>query len=150
NDLVGRKTLRDGGAVAKALIAEIGETVAALGKLDGAAAASMKVQLEKGAKALSSVVDYVLANAKQDPNAVFAGSVPYLKLAGVVLCGWQMARALVAAQANRASDPAFFDAKIAIAQLYAEQVLVQAGALEASIVGTKGNEGVLALTEDQF
>ncbi|WP_322037805.1 acyl-CoA dehydrogenase, partial [Burkholderia cepacia] len=147
NDLVGRKTLRDGGAVAKALIAEIGETVAALGKLDGAAAASMKVQLEKGAKALSSVVDYVLANAKQDPNAVFAGSVPYLKLAGVVLCGWQMARALVAAQANRASDPAFFGAKIAIAQLYAEQVLVQAGALEASIVGTKGNEGVLALTE---
>ncbi|WP_196486952.1 acyl-CoA dehydrogenase C-terminal domain-containing protein, partial [Burkholderia cepacia] len=89
-------------------------------------------------------------NAKQDPNAVFAGSVPYLKLAGVVLCGWQMARALVAAQANRASDPAFFDAKVAIAQLYAEQVLVQAGALEASIVGTKGNEGVLALTEDQF
>ncbi|WP_321912992.1 acyl-CoA dehydrogenase family protein, partial [Burkholderia cepacia] len=66
NDLVGRKTLRDGGAVAKALIAEIGETVAALGKLDGAAAASVKVQLEKGAKALSSVVDYVLANAKQD------------------------------------------------------------------------------------
>ncbi|WP_175914565.1 acyl-CoA dehydrogenase C-terminal domain-containing protein, partial [Burkholderia metallica] len=86
----------------------------------------------------------------QDPNAVFAGSVPYLKLAGVVLCGWQMGRALVAAQAQRASDPAFFDAKIAIAQCYAEHVLVQAGALEASIVGTKGNEGVLALTEDQF
>ncbi|WP_174982958.1 acyl-CoA dehydrogenase, partial [Burkholderia lata] len=150
NDLVGRKTMRDGGAVAKALIVEIGETVAALGKLDGAAAASVKAQLEKGAKALSSVVDYVVANVKQDPNAVFAGSVPYLKLAGVVLCGWQMGRALVAAQANRASDPAFFDAKIAIAQCYAEHVLVQAGAFEASIVGTKGNEGVLALTEDQF
>ncbi|WP_423760122.1 acyl-CoA dehydrogenase [Burkholderia sp. NLJ2] len=150
NDLVGRKTMRDGGAVAKALIAEIGETVAALGRLDGAAAASMKAQLEKGAQALSSVVDYVVANVKQDPNAVFAGSVPYLKLAGVVLCGWQMARALVAAQANRASDPAFFDAKIAIAQCYAEHILVQAGALEASIVGAKGNESVLALTEDQF
>ncbi|RDS98065.1 acyl-CoA dehydrogenase, partial [Burkholderia contaminans] len=150
NDLVGRKTMRDGGAVAKALIAEIGDTVAALGKLDGAAAASVKAQLEKGAKALSSVVDYVVANVKQDPNAVFAGSVPYLKLAGVVLCGWQMGRALVAAHANRASDPAFFDAKIAIAQCYAEHVLVQAGAFEASIVGTKGNEGVLALTEDQF
>jgi len=150
NDLVGRKTLRDGGAVAKALIAEIGDTLAALGKLDGAAAASMKAQLEKGARALSSVVDYVLANAKQDPNAVFAGSVPYLKLAGVVLCGWQMARALLAAHANRAHDTAFHDAKIAIAQCYAEHVLVQAGALEASIVGAKGNESVLALTEDQF
>jgi hypothetical protein len=45
---------------------------------------------------------------------------------------------------------AFYDAKIAIAQCYAEHVLVQAGALEASIVGAKGNQGVLALTEDQF
>ncbi|MDR8921304.1 3-methylmercaptopropionyl-CoA dehydrogenase [Burkholderia multivorans] len=150
NDLVGRKTLRDGGAVARALIAEIGETVAALGKLDGAAAASMKAQLEQGAQALSSVVDYVLANAKQDPNAVFLGSVPYLKLAGIVLCGWQMARALVAADAQRANDPAFFDAKIAIAQCYAENVLVQANGLAASIVGAKNGQGVLAMTEDQF
>jgi hypothetical protein len=71
---------------------------------------------------------------------VFAGSVPYLKLAGVVLCGWQMARALLAADANRASDAAFYGAKIAIAQFYAEHVLVQAGALEASIVGAKGNQ----------
>ncbi|WP_241295949.1 acyl-CoA dehydrogenase C-terminal domain-containing protein, partial [Burkholderia stabilis] len=42
------------------------------------------------------------------------------------------------------------DAKIAIAQCYAEHILVQASGLEASIVGTKGNESVLALTEDQF
>ncbi|KWB19568.1 acyl-CoA dehydrogenase [Burkholderia ubonensis] len=150
NDLVGRKTVRDGGAVAKALLGEIGQTVDALAKLDGAAAASMKAQLEKGARSLSAVVDYVVANTKQDPNAVFAGSVPYLKLAGVVLCGWQMGRALVVAQANRANDPAFYDAKIAIAQFYAEHILVQAGGFEASIVGAKGGEGVLALTEDQF
>ncbi|KVO15807.1 acyl-CoA dehydrogenase [Burkholderia ubonensis] len=150
NDLVGRKTVRDGGAVAKALLGEIGQTVDALAKLDGAAAATMKAQLEKGARSLSAVVDYVVANTKQDPNAVFAGSVPYLKLAGVVLCGWQMARALVVAQANRANDPAFYDAKIAIAQFYAEHILVQAGGFEASIVGAKGGEGVLALTEDQF
>ncbi|KVO35312.1 acyl-CoA dehydrogenase [Burkholderia ubonensis] len=150
NDLVGRKTVRDGGAVAKALLGEIGQTVDALAKLDGAAAATMKAQLEKGARSLSAVVDYVVANTKQDPNAVFAGSVPYLKLAGVVLCGWQMARALVVAQANRANDPSFYDAKIAIAQFYAEHILVQAGGFEASIVGAKGGEGVLALTEDQF
>ncbi|WP_196484984.1 acyl-CoA dehydrogenase family protein, partial [Burkholderia stagnalis] len=80
NDLVGRKTVRDGGAVAKALIGEIGQTAEALGKLDSAAAASTKAQLEKGARALSAVVDYVVANTKRDPNAVFAGSVPYLKL----------------------------------------------------------------------
>lgn len=150
NDLIGRKTVRDGGAVAKALLAEIAQTVEALGELDSAAAASMKTQLERSARALSAVVDYVVENTKRDPDAVFAGSVPYLRLAGVVLCGWQMARAMLAAHARRADDPAFYDAKIAIAQCYAEHILVQAAGLEASVLGAKRGEGVLALTEDQF
>ncbi|KGV74876.1 acyl-CoA dehydrogenase [Burkholderia pseudomallei] len=150
NDLVGRKTARDGGAVAKALIGEIRQTAEALGAHDGPTFTAMKTQLENGARALSAVVDFVVANVKGDPNAVFAGSVPYLKLAGVVLCGWQMARALLVAQQKRADDPKFYDAKIALAQFYAEHILAQAGGLEASIVGAKGGQGVFALTEDQF
>ncbi len=129
NDLVGRKTARDGGAVAKALIGEIRQTAEALGAHDGPAFTAMKTQLENGARALSAVVDFVVANVKGDPNAVFAGSVPYLKLAGVVLCGWQMARALLVAQQKRADDPRFYDAKIALAQFYAEHILAQAGGL---------------------
>ncbi|EIP88637.1 acyl-CoA dehydrogenase domain protein [Burkholderia humptydooensis MSMB43] len=150
NDLVGRKTARDGGAVAKAIVGEIRQTVEALGAHDGPAFAAMKVQLENGARALSAVVDFVVANVKGDPNAVFAGGVPYLKLAGIVLCGWQMARALLVAQQKRADDPKFYDAKIAIAQFYAEHILAQASGFEASIVGAKGGQGVFALTEDQF
>ncbi|KDB05934.1 Isovaleryl-CoA dehydrogenase [Burkholderia sp. lig30] len=150
NDLVGRKTVRDGGAVAKALLGEIAQTVDALGRAEGVAAASMKARLEQGARALAAAVDFVVENAKRDPNAVFAGSVPYLKLAGIVLCGWQMARGLLAAQRRRADDPAFHDAKIAIAQFYAEHILVQAGGLEASIVSAKSGQSVLALAEDQF
>ena len=150
NDLIGRKTLRDGGAVAKKLLADVAQTIEALAAREGAAFASMREQLANGHRALNAAVDYVLANAKSDPNAVFAGSVPYLKLAGVVLCGWQMARALLAAAANEASDPSFYSAKMATARFYAEHVLPQAGAFEASIVSAKGGEGVLALTEDQF
>jgi 3-(methylthio)propanoyl-CoA dehydrogenase len=150
NDLVGRKTVRDGGAVARVLLAEIAGTVEALGKVDGAAAASVAAQLKKGAEALANVVEFVVANTKRDPNAVFMGSVPYLKLAGIVLCGWQMARALLAAQRNRADDPAFFDAKIAIAQFYAEHVLPLAGGIEASILAARNGEGVLAMSEEQF
>jgi hypothetical protein len=150
NDLIGRKTLRDGGKVAKELLAGIAETVEALGAQQGAAFASMKTQLAQGQRALGAVVDFVVANAKGDPNAVFAGSVPYLKLAGIVLGGWQMARAQLAAAARRAQDPAFHDAKIATARFYAEHVLPQAAALEVAIVNAKGGEGVLALSEDQF
>ncbi|MFX1734549.1 acyl-CoA dehydrogenase [Paraburkholderia sp. A1RI_3L] len=150
NDLIGRKTVRDGGAVAKALIAEIGQTVEALGANEGAAFGAMRTQLAQGQRALQSVVEYVVANAKGDPNAVFAGSVPYLKLAGIVLGGWQMARAMLAAASKRAEDPAFYEAKIATAQFFAQHVLPQAGALEVSIVSAKGGEGVFALAEDQF
>jgi alkylation response protein AidB-like acyl-CoA dehydrogenase len=150
NDLIGRKTLRDGGAVAKSLLDGIAQTVEALGSQQSAACKSMRQQLQQGHRALAAAVEFVVANTKRDPNAVFAGSVPYLKLAGIVLGGWQMARALLVAQDKRAEDPSFYGAKIATAQFYAEHVLPQASALEAAIVSAKGDEGVLALSEDQF
>ncbi|WP_246797083.1 acyl-CoA dehydrogenase [Burkholderia perseverans] len=150
NDLVGRKTARDGGAVAKALAAAIGETVEALGVHDTPACAAMRRHLSDGLKSFEAVVEFVVANTKGDPNAVFLGSVPYLKLAGIVLGGWQMARALLAAGRLRADDAAFYDAKIAIAQFYAQHVLVQAPGIAASIVTASGADSVLALTEDQF
>ncbi|CAN7431999.1 acyl-CoA dehydrogenase [Trinickia sp. LjRoot230] len=150
NDLVGRKTLRDGGAVARQLIARIDETIKALATRDGAAFASMREQLGAGRRAFAAAVDFMLANAKRDPNAVFAGSVPYLELAGVVLSGWQMARAMLVAARDEATDPSFFGAKIATARFFAEHILPRAGALEVAIVSNKGDEGVLALSEDQF
>ncbi len=150
NDLIGRKTVRDGGKVAKALLAEVAQTVEALGSQPGAAFESMKTYLAQGERSLSAVVDFVVANTKRDPNAVFAGSVPYLKLAGIVLGGWQMARALLVANQKRDEDPQFYGAKIATAQFYAEHVLPLASALEASIVSAKGGEGVLGLSADQF
>jgi len=150
NDLVGRKTLRDGGAVAQAFVDEIGQTLAQLGGHEGAAFKSMAKHLALGQQALASVVGFVLANAKRDPNAVFAGSVPYLRLAGIVLGGWQMARAMLVSQRLMQDDPKFHGAKIATAQCYAEHVLPQAVALEAAIVSANGAEGMLALSEDQF
>jgi alkylation response protein AidB-like acyl-CoA dehydrogenase len=150
NDLIGRKTVRDGGKVAKSLLAGVAETIEALGAQQGAAFDSMKTYLAQGHRSLSAAVDFVVANTKSDPNAVFAGSVPYLKLAGVVLGGWQMARALLVAAEKRDEDPSFYGAKIATAQFYAEHVLPLASALEASIVSAKGGESVLALSEDQF
>jgi hypothetical protein len=150
NDLIGRKTVRDGGKVAKSLLADIAATLEALGSQQGPAFDSMKKYLAQGHRSLSAAVDFVLANTKGDPNAVFAGSVPYLKLGGIVLGGWQMARALLAAARKLEEDPAFYGAKIATAQFYAEHVLPQAWALEVSIVSAKGGESVLALSDNQF
>ncbi|HZS80612.1 MAG TPA: acyl-CoA dehydrogenase, partial [Herbaspirillum sp.] len=154
NDLVGRKTVRDGGAVARGIIAQIRKTEAALGAVSGDHGDDLQAigkRLVDGSRALEEVVDYVVTGIRSDIKAVFSGSVPYLKLAGVVLGGWQMARAaLVAVGRLRAGegDAQFYEAKIATARFYADHVLTQASSLRTSIV--EGSAGVLALTEDQF
>ncbi len=150
NDLIGRKTVRDGGATARAILAQMDQTIAQLAERDGQAFKSMHRHLSAGSLALARVVEFMVAKVKSDPNAVFAGSVPYLKLAGIVLGGWQMARALLVASDKRSEDEAFYGAKIATAQFFAEHILSQAPGIEASIVSGNGQEGYLALSEDQF
>jgi len=150
NDLIGRKTLRDGGATAKAILQQVAATAETLRGHPQPAAQAMAQQLARGGEALAKVIEFVLANAKSDPNAVFAGSVPYLKLAGIVLGGWQMARALLVAQAKHDEDVAFYSVKIATAHFYADHILSQASALEASIVTANGQESILALDSALF
>jgi butyryl-CoA dehydrogenase len=151
NDLVGRKTVRDGGAVAKAIIAQVRATEAQLGELSGADFQAMQRHLAEGSAALEAVVEYVVANMKADIKAVFAGSVPYLKLAGIVLGGWQMARAAIVAQqklGEGSGDASFYKAKIATARFFADHILSQAPGLRATIID--GSAGVMALSEEQF
>ena len=133
NDLVGRKTVRDGGAVAKALCARLAATeqdLLALGQEDGLV---MRDALQQGRLALEATIDYLVANARTQVKPVYAGAVNYLRLAGLVLGGWQLARALLVAQARMAEDPLFFGAKVTTARFYAEALLPQAQALAASV-----------------
>ena len=150
NDLIGRKTVRDGGATAQAIFAQMDQAIALLADREGQAFTSMHRHLSAGSLSLARVVEFMVAKVKSDPNAVFAGSVPYLKLAGIVFGGWQMARALLVASDKRGEDEAFYGAKIATAQFFAEHILSQAPGIEASVVSGNGQEGYLALSEDQF
>ena len=149
NDLVGRKTARDGGRVAKGIAAQVAETEAGLSA--SAAARSVKKRLGAAREAFEQVVDFVVAESKGDPNAVFAGSVPYLMLAGNLVAGWQMARALLAAERLLAAgegDPGFLAAKVATARFYAEHLLSRAPAQRDAIV--EGAESVMAMELDAF
>jgi 3-(methylthio)propanoyl-CoA dehydrogenase len=150
NDLVGRKTARDGGATARAIAGQIEATVGELNRRGSVAAKAMGKRLEAGRRALVDVVDFVVAQGKGNPNAVFAGSVPYLMLAGTVVAGWQMARALLAAEDQFAAgeDAEFMRAKIVTARFYADHILVKAQALRDSIV--EGAEPVTSLALESF
>ena len=101
--------------------------------------------------ALQQVVEFVATTMKADIKAVFAGSVPYLKMAGVVFGGWQMVHAAQIAQQQLVSgdaDASFCNAKIATARFFADYYLTTAVASRDAIV--EGSAGVLALAEEQF
>jgi alkylation response protein AidB-like acyl-CoA dehydrogenase len=150
NDLIGRKTARDGGAVARAVAAQIESTERALAGRGSAASKAMHKRLAAARRAFVDVVDFVTAGTKGNPNAVFAGSVPYLMLAGNLVAGWQMARALIAAEDHLAAgtDPAFMQAKIATARCYADHILSRVPGLRDTVVD--GAEGVTGMALEAF
>jgi alkylation response protein AidB-like acyl-CoA dehydrogenase len=156
NDLVGRKTLRDGGQTAKAIARQIVVTETELQKSASPDAVAVAQRLKAARVAFLDVVAFVLAHTKTQPNAVFAGSVPYLMLAGKLVAGWQLAQSLLVAEAQlglmgltaQDVDAAFMQAKITTARFYADHVLVQAQSLRDSIL--EGADSVTALAVDAF
>ncbi|HMX09425.1 MAG TPA: acyl-CoA dehydrogenase [Burkholderiaceae bacterium] len=150
NDLIGRKTARDGGQSAKAIAGQIELTEADLAARNDAAAQSFAKRLKAAREAFIEVVDFVAGQTKASPNAVFAGSVPYLMLAGNLMAGWQMGRAMLAAQdaINEGEEVEFMQAKVATARFYAEHILTRVPALRDSILD--GGESACALPLDAF
>ncbi len=153
NDLVGRKTARDGGRTAQALAAQIQATEAQLLAGDAHAQAVAR-RLAAARQAFLDVVGFVCAGSKSSPNAVFAGSVPYLMLAGNLMAGWQMARALLAAQDLLASGEGaqwgtpFLQAKITTARFYADHILSKAPGQRDAIV--EGADSVTDMALEAF
>ena len=150
NDLVGRKTARDGGRMALAIAKQIAGTETQLGARDSVAAHVMARKLEAARVAFEQVVVFIAGHTNSNPNVAFAGSVPYMMLAGNLVAGWQMARALIAAEDRLAAgeDAAFMTAKIATARFYAEHILTRVGGLRDAIVD--GGDSVTALALEAF
>ena len=147
NDLVGRKTSRDGGQTAKALAAQVAQTEAELAASASVDAHVMAQRLKAAREAFTEVVDYVAGNTKAHPNDVFAGSVPYLMLAGNLMAGWQLGRALLVALTPeaQAQDAAFMAAKVTTARFYADHILSKAPGIRDSIVHGASSVNAMAL-----
>jgi hypothetical protein len=151
NDLIGRKTARDAGAAARAVLVEINKVAT---ELSASAENELKATgkaLAASAAALGEAIDWVVANYGGATRAAHAAAVPYLRLWGLVAGGWQLGRAaLIAAQriAEGSGDVAFYRGKIVTARFYAACLLPQAAALSHAI--THGSETVLALADEQF
>ena len=150
NDFVGRKTARDGGTAAKAIAARIEATEQALAASPNQDARAFGKRLKAAREAFVDAVGFIAGNTKASPNAAFAGSVPYLMLAGNLVGGWQLGRALLVAVDRLAAgdDVPFMTAKIATARFYGDHILSKAPGVRDSIVD--GAEGCLAMPLESF
>lgn len=149
NDLIGRKTAKEGGKSMQQLLAEIAETASALRGSDNATLKGLADALGTGIAALDEATHWLLANYDANPQAAAAGSVPFLKLTGIVVGGWLMARsAQIAATRLDAADGDFYKAKLATAAYFAQHVIPEANSYRDAIVN--GAESVLALEEALF
>jgi hypothetical protein len=150
NDLIGRKLAREAmpGTAMKTLLAEMSATAAELAGDN--VTASIAVNLKNGINSLSTAADWLLANYGPNPQAAAAGAVPFLKLTGIVVGGWLMAKsaAIAAKRLAEGSTDDFYKAKLATATYFADHQLPQAGGLAAAI--TAGSASVFALPENLF
>ena len=147
NDLVFRKTLRDGGAAVRSLIAEIRadmDEIASGGNGVGATASAMRAACDTAEAAL----DTLLARANSPRDAAASGA-DFLMMLGYLSGGWQLARGSAAAARSAASgegDPEFMAAKQATAGAYMAHSLPEVSKMAAKI--SSGPDALSAMNPD--
>jgi alkylation response protein AidB-like acyl-CoA dehydrogenase len=151
SDLVGRKIAREGGVTVKGWISLLNGFDRELSNSKNPDIQVLRQRLAAGVQAVAESVDFILASAGKDPNAAFAGAVPFLKLMGIVAGGWQLGRAALISEKKllaKDGDQGFHAAKITTARFFADHVLSQAPGLSATVA--QGAAAVMALPEEQF
>ncbi|MGQ0430444.1 MAG: acyl-CoA dehydrogenase C-terminal domain-containing protein [Gammaproteobacteria bacterium] len=148
-DLLGRKVLGSGGALARLLGGLIGgfcERHAGSEQLS-----AFVTRLAGLLKEWSHATEQVAVRAARDPDEAGAAAMDYLMLTGYLCLAWcwvRMAAVSSAALAKRSGEREFHDAKLATARFYFERILPRAEAhLDALSAGAKS---LMALPEDRF
>ena len=140
-DLVMRKVPMRGGGVVADLLAQM----EALGpELDAAGPelAGIRPALASGVSSLREATDWIISRGPTEPNDALAGATPYLRLSGLVIGGWLMARSALAASrllpTASGADAVFLRDKISTARFYTGQLLPQASGLLPAVTAGAG------------
>ena len=129
NDLIGRKIGRDRGAAMLTLLVEMRTELDALEGADAVMRTVKHASIE-AVERLREATDSLLEAFSAGQERALAVAVPYLNLCGFVIGGWLMAKSAAIADARRAgAEREFYEAKLATARFYAQQVLPRALAL---------------------
>jgi alkylation response protein AidB-like acyl-CoA dehydrogenase len=138
-DLVGRKLARDGGEGMRAMIARMRDTEPDLKRSSDDRLLCIRRRLHDGLNDLEDASTAILDALARQPGPAIAGAPAYLELAAVVVAGWLMARAAIAAK-RLAGDPGFaagfLEAKVISSLAFAELWLSRSGMLREACIAT--------------
>jgi acyl-CoA dehydrogenase len=143
-DLVTRKLPLAGGAAVESYLGELRSIVEAVNATNDPALGWSGLRLDEALGSLTRATRWMLAHLDKDVNEALAGATPYLRLFAVAAGGCLLAQqALAALRLNTDAG-----SRIALARFFAENIAVQAAALERTVVegaaGVIGAEAVLA------
>jgi acyl-CoA dehydrogenase len=136
-DLVTRKLPLADGAVVEAFIGELRGIVEAVNATNDPALGWSGVRLQEAVESLARTTGWMLAKLENGADEALAGATPYLRLFGVAAGGCLLAQQALAALRLNADA----SARIALARFFAENIAVQAGALERTVI--EGAPGVI-------
>ena len=134
-DLVTRKVSLKGGETIAGLIAEMRETAAALG--------GEADQLNEAITALETVAELVNRWLADGDERAIAAATPFLRLFGLTLGGYGLARAALAARGRNAPEA---EANTRLLAYFSAMHLPQVTALAAMVRG--GSQAILAITPE--
>jgi alkylation response protein AidB-like acyl-CoA dehydrogenase len=132
-DLVTRKLPLAGGATVRAYIGELRRTVEAVNVTNDPAFGWTGVRLQDAVDSLQRATDWLLGGQHNDLEPALAGATPYLRLFALAAGGALLAQEALAAK-RIAENGADAGARTAIARFFAENLAVQAGGLERTVV----------------
>ena len=151
NDLLFRKLMRDQGATARVVFAEVAATANALAASNRPELQAIAKRLGEALQAWVKATEWLAANAKTGLSGVLTAAVPYLHLAVTVCGGWFMGKAALVAAGYLDKDEGeqnFYRAKIATAHFYADQMLPQAAAYGETV--RAGDAALAGLGDEVF
>lgn len=148
-DLVGRKLSMRGGAVIFDLLASFEASAIELGKSERLALFGNN--LSEGCAVARQATEWLLA--LDDPNDALAGSAPFLRLLGTVVCGGFVANSALNAadklsEHPEGSDAEFYEAKLVSSVFFGEQILPTVNGLLGAVRAGAGD--LFALTPEQL
>lgn len=136
-DLVTRKLPLSGGKAVARYIEELRGTVKHVRAANDPAFGATAPRLTEAVDSLERATHWLLAHLGTSADAALAGATPYLRLFGNAAGGCALAQEALAAQRLESGDAA---GRIALARFFAENVAVQASALERTV--TEGADSV--------